>query len=599
MNEIEKNNVLKNLLGVFDTSTQKISEAEIFDVLNEFIKEKYSENRLSVPECLKAEKMAFGFIEDCKNSETGWGTYHGPCMTFNDKERGYIEFPSIKEITPSMIEYWEKRADESKNPILKARYADLAWDFSEKIKGAKPDYKMAIKVIESNIEIADKDLHKYPQSVIVKLKRALSLALALNNRELVEKVKETIINYEKKIGKDNDIGLWGFSFDLLLKNEKVVLTEGEKEEIIKDLEERLDRISKSPEHDFWAAENASLRLANYYSGINKKNDVKRVLLKYGQVVKEALSKGPSALVTISWLERLFHIYMQYNMKDEADEISIEIRKFGEKADSEFVKIEVPVSIPTKEVEIFINNLIDGDLKTALERITVYYVPKKEEAIKQLEDLSKKVPIQFLFTRKIQDSSGRVTATVGPLSEDFEGHVVLQIAQNMSLSSMFLRDTIKALISKFNPDAKSIIDYMYQSPIFGEDRRLLIEKSIEEYLNGEYVIALHVLIPQVEALIRNLEEKTGGSVFRQSRYGGFNYKTFEEMLWDENISRVLGEDLTSYFRVLFVDSRGWNLRNNICHGISTSESLNATSADRVFHSLLCLSLIREQEEDNAR
>jgi hypothetical protein len=456
---------------------------------------------------------------------------------------------------------------------------------------------MAIIVIENSIEIADKDLHKYLQSVIEKLERALSLALSLNHRELIEKVKESIINYEKKITKDNDIGLWGFSFDLLLKNEKVGLTEEEKEEIIKDLEERLDRLSKSPEHNFWAAENASLRLADYYNSINKKEDFKRVLLKYGKVVKEALSMKPSALVAIAWLERLFHIYMQYNMKDEAGEISIEMRKFGEKADSEFIKREVSVTIPTEEIEKFINALIDGDLKTALARITVHYIPKKGEAIKQLDDLSKEAPIQFLFTRKIQDSSGRVIATVGPLPDDFEGQVVFQIAQNMSLSSIFLRDTIEALISKFNPDAKTITDYMYQSPIFGEDRRPLVEKGIEEYLNGKYIAALHILIPQVEALIRNLEEKTGGVVLKQSKYEGFEFKNLNEMLWDNNVREVLREDITLYFRVLFVDPRGWNLRNNISHGISTLEALNATSADRVFHSLLCLSLVKEQEKAN--
>ncbi len=59
---------------------------------------------------------------------------------------------------------------------------------------------------------------------------------------------------------------------------------------------------------------------------------------------------PSALVAIAWLERLFHIYIQYNLKDEADEISIEMRKFGEKADSEFIKREVSVTVPTEEIE---------------------------------------------------------------------------------------------------------------------------------------------------------------------------------------------------------------------------------------------------------
>ena len=588
---------IEEFLKSLESLTKQVSELEISGMLEKFAKQEYGENwGESIPETLRAEMMAFDFIEDYTNSKTGWGTYYGPFMTFNDKEKGYVEFPSIKEITPSIIKYWEKRAIESKNPLLKTRYADLVWDFSEKIKGAKPDYKVAVVVIENSIEIANKDLHKYQVSVITKLRRALSLALSLNDKELIRKVKDAIIAYENKVAEDDKLGLWGFSFDLLLKNVKVDLAKKEKDSIIRDLEERLDKLSKSSDHNFWAVEHASLRLAEYYKHIDKKEDVKRVLLTYGKVVKEAVSMKPSALVAIAWWERLFHIYLQYGLKEESNEISIEMRKLGTKANSELKTIETSVEISTEELKKLINALVAGDLRTALARVAIHYLPKKGEAIKELTNLSKEAPISFLFTRKIQDSSGRIVATVGPLKEDFDGHVISQISQNISFSSIFLRDTIKALICKFDLEAETIVDYLYESPIFEKDRKDLIKKGIEEYLNRNYIVALHILIPQIEALIRNLEEKTGGVVLKSARSGGFNYRTLDDMLWDENIRGVLGEDATLYFRVLLVDPRGWNLRNNICHGISAPETLNATTSDRVFHSLLCLSLIRERGEN---
>jgi len=501
---------LKNL----DSLTQQVDEMETSDMLKGFAKQEYGENwRESIPETLRAEIMAFDFMEDYTNSETGWGTYFGPMFVFPSKERGVVEISSIKNITSSIIDYWEKRANESKSPILKARYADLVWDFSEKIKGTKPNYTMAIMTIENIIEIANKDLQKDQINVINKSKRALSLALSLNNKELISKVKNAIIAYESRVAEDDKPGLWGFSFDLLLKNKNVSLTPEEKDRIIQDLEDRLSRLSSSSEHNFWAAENAALRLADYYLLTDKKEDAKRVLLTYGKIVKAAVVLiQPSAQVAIAWLERLFHIYMQYGLKDEADEISIEIRKLGAKANSELKTMETSVSISVKELEDFINALIDGDLKTALARITVHYMPRKGEAIKQLNDLAKEAPIQFLFTKKIQDSSGRIIATVGPLEDDFDGHIISQISQNMSLSSIFLRDTIKALIKKFNLNAKTIVDYLYESPIFEEGRRAFIEKGIEEYLEGNYIAALHILTLQIEVLIRNLEEKIGGVLF---------------------------------------------------------------------------------------
>jgi len=589
---------VEEILKTLDSLTQQVCEEEISEMLKKVAKREYGEKwRENIPEVLRAEIMAFDFMEDYQNSKTGWGTYFGPMFVLPNKEKRAVEVPSIQDITPSIINYWEKRANKSRHPILKARYADLVWDFSEKVKGVKPSYTMAVIAIESIIEIAEKDLHKYQINVITKLRRALSLALSLNDKELISKVKDTIIAYENKVAEDDKPGLWGFSFDLLLKNKNVQLTPEEKDRIIQDLEERLDRFSKSPNYDFWAAENAAIRLADYYNTINKKEDVKRVILTYGEVLKTGVSIQPSAQVAIVWLTKLYRTYLHYNLKDEANEVSIEIRKLGAKANSELKTIEASVTIPTEKIEKFINALIDGDLKTALLRITVHYIPKKREVIKQIEDLKKEAPVQFLFTRLIKDNSGRTIATIGPLGEDFDGHVISQISQNMYYSSLFLRDTIAALVNKFNVDAKTITDYLYESPIFGEDRKELIEKGIEEYLNRDYVVALHILIPQIEALIRNLIEKIGGSIFTQSKYGGFNYKTLDSMLWDENVKKVLGEDLTFYFRVLFVDPRGWNLRNNICHGISPPETFNATRADRVFHSLLCLSLIKERGTNN--
>ncbi|MGB0789569.1 MAG: DUF4209 domain-containing protein, partial [Marinirhabdus sp.] len=40
---------------------------------------------------------------------------------------------------------------------------------------------------------------------------------------------------------------------------------------------------------------------------------------------------------------------------------------------------------------------------------------------------------------------------------------------------------------------------------------------------------------------------------------FQLKTFDDILRDEIVKQVLGEDIQIYLRVLFTDQRGWNLR----------------------------------------
>ena len=73
------------------------------------------------------------------------------------------------------------------------------------------------------------------------------------------------------------------------------------------------------------------------------------------------------------------------------------------------------------------------------------------------------------------------------------------------------------------------------------------------------------------------------------------KTLDDLLREETVVKVLGENVVHYFRVLFTDRRGWNLRNDVCHGITSLAAFSPQMTDRIFHALLVLALLRESEE----
>jgi hypothetical protein len=95
-------------------------------------------------------------------------------------------------------------------------------------------------------------------------------------------------------------------------------------------------------------------------------------------------------------------------------------------------------------------------------------------------------------------------------------------------------------------------------------------------------------------MRNLVELAGGNVLKDAkRGGGFQLKTFDEILRDSKLVQVVGEDFATYFRILFTDQRGWNLRNNVFHGLASPSAFNNQTGHRLLHSLLCLGLIRKK------
>lgn len=305
---------IKDILEPFDNLTNKsFDEYDISTALRKLL----PEDKNDIPDDLKSELMAFDFSENYQDKKTGWGTYFGPMMVWNNGDGTARESPSIKLITPEMIKYWWKRANESKNPVLKARYYGLVWDFQKKITGENPTHEVCRLYITSLIEIANGDFHKYEVNTYTKLKRALSLAIGLNDDTLISRCKSAIINFEDRHSIDDKPVLWGYSFDLLIGNKRIRLTDEEERKIISDLEERLARLTakdtETQKINPWAAEAAAERLGIYYRKKQKGEDVKRVILEVGKAYEKIIGEA-SAMQASGWLDHLHKLYLKFNPK---------------------------------------------------------------------------------------------------------------------------------------------------------------------------------------------------------------------------------------------------------------------------------------------
>jgi len=589
--------IISEFVDNLDVLSTPFHEHKISDAVNSFIKERRLDNP---PSEWLAEQIAFSFIPNYSNAETGWGTYYGPMWVMPNGDGMMTESPSIRRVTSEIIDYWEERSRSAKHPILKLRYADLVWDFSKKVSQKSPHFSVVHTIIDSTIEIARKKSHKYETDVITKFKRALSLAILINDTQRIESLRDAIVKYEDEIAEDKKAGLWGFSFDLLLNNKKVPLGTEIKDKIIWDLENRLARLAdiESKESlDPWGAEAAALRLAKYYKSLNQSEDAKRVMLKFG-VAFETASENAEALQASAWLQRVHSLYLENGLPDEADKIAIKIKELGPKVNAGMKSITQEIKITDKEMTDYVNAIVDVDFEKTLMRIAIHFVPKKDATEKQLKQLAKKAPISFLISKQIQDHEGRPVGFIGSLEDDLIGNIVHQTSQNMHISSIFLRPVIQELISRFKPTAEGIVDYLCQCQLFSDHKKAMLLEGVRAYIDGNHMVAIHILIPQVESAFRMFVELTGGAVLKPARGGGMYLKTLDELLRDQRVVTVFGEDMPLYFRILLTDQRGWNLRNDVCHGISPDIAFVSSVSDRVFHVLLCLSLVRMPKQNES-
>lgn len=582
---------LQRKLKEFDDATEPWDKLVISDQLMKLGK-KY--DGLELPLEFKAEIIAFDLHED---SNSNWDLYYGPMFEVTNEAGTIDQYPALESITEEVIDYWMKRAKQSKHYNLIIRYADLVWEFSRAVTKKQSHIDYPHLVIDNTIVCAENDFFTSDVRFKRSLKRALSIAIQINDSNRISKLTDVIIRFEEKVAEDGKPGLWGFSFDWLLDSKQVDLTKDQRDKIIKDLEERLDRVSTIGDRfNPLAVEAATERLAKYYRRENRKDDIYRILQKFSSAFIHA-SEESSPMQSSHWLQMVYTLFKEFGFKEEAEKILARIHQLSPKVHENLKEFSQQFELPTDKINKYIESIVADSLDEAFRRITIKFLEDGDRVKQQIYDLYKEYPLSFLISKQLIDHKGRVLATIGSLEEDEGGNVIQQMAQNLQVQAVFLREVIKKTIQKYLLDEDKILGYLLQSPSFEQSKIEILRLGLRNYLNNDNVSAIHLLIPQIEDSFRKLLEICGGTILKQSRSGdGFFYKTLEEILRDERLNQVFGKGLTLYFRVVLTDRRGWNVRNNVAHGLTPQDGFNVQITDRLFHILLCLAAVRMENSN---
>ncbi len=579
---------LDTLLSLNNPPLQPLLENEVYNLIQKQIPEGYGE--LSDDE--KADLIAFRFIEPKRNDTGKTYSYFKPLSVIKNDDGTTKEFPSADMISKETVLRWTERLQYLKHPVLLARYAGLICQFSHGATGSNATYEIIKIYIESLFAVIEQKLYKVPLYAITKVSRALEMAVALKNAELIERAKALVLALEKEIAIADKPGLWGFSFDLLLAGKKKFVSETEEADIINDLEEKFKTNLPT---DSWSAECAAERLMNYYYQKKQIEDLKRILTDLEECYTNA-SQGRQTIEKVHYVEKLYHYYQQFKLNDEAEVYLKKLREISKETDKDLKSVSSKLDVPAEEIEKYVDRILTGnDYEIIFFRIVELFTPRIEEIKKEMEVSAKTTALQFMFARSIVDKKGRRVATIGPLTEDPEGHLISRVANSIRIGTMFLQFTFEEGNKRGIFTKHETMKFLKKSCIIDKDRYPIIEKGLDAYFSGDYTVSIHLLIPQFEEAIRNLVEMNGGNVMIEKN-GYYNLKTFDHLLKDEIIKDVFGEDKAIYFRVLFTDNRGWNIRNDVAHGMLDNQHfLNKQNIDCILHAVLCLGMIRLQEK----
>ncbi len=534
------------------------------------------------------EQCVWALYANTSDESSDWGTYFGPMLVFSDGE-----YPRLSSFTSKTIEYWKARVDDAQHPHLKARYADAVWDLAEKVDGTKPDHTMANIAIDNYV----KDIAN-PGVIVEQIKcleRALYLAIKFNDQARVKHVCDAILEFHTKIAGKDKRRYQMFHFDALFEHrKKVKLDDAQWQKICAEIED-VFQLKSTPGTDGFDplfSRDIGQRLIQYYRWINQPDEIQRIIRCYTTAI-EHMTENAEPLFAQHWLQEIHRDFVQAGMTEDAEQIMPKIRSVGERTNESMSTISYKTEIPVDEMQQYCDAMTSGDVNQAMSRIAMEFFPRREKIEQQLGKITEDHPLLAMTGVEISDEFTR--AKIGSVEDDKAGRLVHQMSFSMAFNSIFLHHILNRLFERYALTPELFVAALYQSPVFAEDRKQIFIEAIQYYRQEGISAAIAMLIPQIECVFRNLLAGLGGQItYLDQKTKTYREKDLGTVLNDPLMSqfwqKILGED-TLYFRTVLTEQRGLNLRNEVCHGLLSTEEFRQQDADILIHILLVLSLLR--------
>lgn len=195
-------------------------------------------------------------------------------------------------------------------------------------------------------------------------------------------------------------------------------------------------------------------------------------------------------------------------------------------------------------------------------------------------------ISDLFPIGILGKDGKSIAKSRPIKKGdngtdegaFQDKLEYRASEQMNFSSQILvGNTLNYIRSKFTIEESDIRDIVEESIIVPKDRKESYIKGIFSGFSGDFMTALYILVPQVENSIRELAKQCGEPVYNLNESGIEELKTMHAILELDGVKEKLDDDFLLALKTIFCSKFGFNMRNNIAHGIFSDKQFNSYEA----------------------
>jgi hypothetical protein len=510
-----------------------------------------------------------------------------PFAVFHDRRSVVLD-----DLTDADILFFAEIVDAVDDDWLKARLSDLVW-----LKGKPRNTAFALKAIDAYQCISlDKDtwIHGgrdcWP--------RAISLARMLKggaSDRLAQMEATIVVAFNAATRADGFLGLW--LADLLKSNG---LGRAHRADVARKLEALAHEFDE--EGDLHRAREYFSAAANWHKAISDEVKAAEMTAAVAEGwVKEAIartaSESPSHMVAASFYENAIQTYRTipkaeratHRVDERISELRVHLNDSGERSLGEMGMIRTPGVDITQIVENARKSVTGKSAQEALLAFAnLYGGANAEELRSSAQERMRQYPLQSLFSATVMSRDGRVIAKRpamslgGELTEDDEIAIRAEMIRDYgTLVSIVAQGDIwpalEVLLLEHRLRESDFLDLARHSPLVPKERAGLFGKALFAGYERDFVTALHLLIPQIEHLVRVHLKQAGAKTSNLNKDGIQNENGMSTLMDLPEAEQVFGKDLAFEFKSLFCDAFGPNLRNELAHGLLDEDGCHSPFA----------------------
>lgn len=318
-------------------------------------------------------------------------------------------------------------------------------------------------------------------------------------------------------------------------------------------------------------------------------------------VKEAVarlsSEQPSNMVAASFYENAIQTYRNIPRSERnthrVDERIAELHKHlsdaGAKSLDEMGRITSPKIDISEIVETAINAVKGKSTLDALAAFANIYCGARAKKIREFsEKMLQEHPLQALFSATHMSRDGRIIAKRPGMgfgdvdSAEYKATLWAEMVKHYGMELGLIVQgkiwpALEVLRLEHRLRADDFIVVANCSPIVPTDRKRLFGQALFAGYDNDFVVALHILVPQIEHMVRWHLKNAGVKTTTLNKDGIENENGLSTLMELPEVTQIFGEDLAFEFKALFCDAFGPNLRNELAHGLLADKECQSTYA----------------------